>query len=100
MPAAKQCATSGLTTGTFTNYPAPLHPSTPSAMVINQDIIPPHAYYQISVLQPIYKRLSPDNIIQLMAGDELIVVIPVFDHTKSPDHALHVCHSYIHAHQK
>jgi hypothetical protein len=32
-----------------------------------------------------------------MAGDNLIVVIPVFDYTKTPDHASHVCHSYTRA---
>jgi hypothetical protein len=87
----------GLTTGTLTNYPLPLHPSTPSAMLINQDITPPHAYNWTSILQPIYKHLSPDDIVQLMAGDELIVVTPVFDHTKSLDHSLRVHHSYTRA---
>jgi hypothetical protein len=84
----------GLTTGTLTNYPLPLHPSMPSTMLINQDITPPQAYNRISILKPIYKCLSPNNIIGLIAGDELIVVIPVFDHTKSLDHALRVHHSY------
>jgi hypothetical protein len=32
-----------------------------------------------------------------MAGDKLIVVIPVFDNTKSLDHAAHVCSSYTQA---
>jgi hypothetical protein len=29
-----------------------------------------------SVLQPVYKRLLPDDIVRLSAGDELIIVIP------------------------
>jgi hypothetical protein len=69
----------------------------PSAILINQDITPPHAYNQTSVLQLIYKCLSPNDIVRLMAGDELIVVIPVLDHTKSLDHALRVHHSYTRA---
>ena len=54
-----------------TNYVGP-----PTAMLINQDVTPPHAHHRPSVLQPIYKRLAPDQIVRLKAGDEVIVVVP------------------------
>jgi hypothetical protein len=94
MPAAKKRATMGVTPGTFTNDPVPSHPSTPTKMLINQDINPPHMYNWMSILQLIYKHHPPKDIVRLMAGDKLIVVIPVFGKTKSPDHAVHVHCSY------
>jgi hypothetical protein len=39
---------------------------------------PPQAYHQPSALQPIYKHLPPEDIICLKAGNEIIIVIPVF----------------------
>jgi hypothetical protein len=45
-------------------------------MLIDQDVVPRHSYHRTSVLQPVYKRLAPDDIVRLKAGNELIVVIP------------------------
>ena len=94
---AKRRSTMGLTMDILTNYPLPLNPSTPSAMLVNQDNTHSHTFNRTSILQPIYKHLSLDNIVQSMTGDKLIVVIPVFDHTKSLDHALRVHCSYTQA---
>ena len=44
-------------------------------MLIDQDIVPPHSPHCMSVLQPVYKQLPPDNVICLKAGDELIIVV-------------------------
>ena len=48
------------------------------AMLIDQDIVPQHNVHQPSILQPIYRHISSDNIVIvcLNPGDELIVVIP------------------------
>jgi hypothetical protein len=46
------------------------------ARLIDQDIVPQHMSHQPSILLPIYKRISPDDIVCLNPGDELIVVIP------------------------
>jgi hypothetical protein len=48
------------------------------AMLINGqcDIVPPHAQHCPPVLQHVYKRLSPHNIVHLTPGDEIIVVLP------------------------
>ncbi len=40
-----------------------------------QAIVPPHASNQVSILQPIYKHLPPEDVVQLKAGDKLIVVV-------------------------
>jgi hypothetical protein len=45
-------------------------------MLINQDIVPQHNVHRPSILQPIYRRISPDNIVCLDPGNEFIVVIP------------------------
>ena len=47
-------------------------------MFIDQDIVPQHNVHQPSILQPIYRHISSDNIVIvcLNPGDELIVVIP------------------------
>ncbi len=52
-------------------------------MLINQDIVPGHCPHCTSVLQPVYKRLPPEDIVWLKANDELIVVIPAL--TKKTD---------------
>ncbi len=57
---------------------APLYWRSDTHTHTNQDISPPHTYHRSSALQPIYKRLPPEDIIRLKAGDEIIVVIPVF----------------------
>jgi hypothetical protein len=45
-------------------------------MLIDQDIVLQHMSHRPSVLLPIYKSISPDDIVCLDPGDELIVVIP------------------------
>ena len=44
--------------------------------VYEDHIVPAHSSLRPSVLQPVYKRLLPDDIVRLSAGDELIIVIP------------------------
>jgi hypothetical protein len=60
----------------------------PSPMY-GQVIIPPHTYNWASVLQPIYKRLPPEDIVRLKAGDELIVVVLAVD-PKTPNDVAHI----------
>jgi hypothetical protein len=72
---------------------------TPSAMLLLQDITPHHAYHRISILQPIYKRLPPHDIVLLKAGDELIVVILMLGN-KVPDDWVLVLLSYVRAFEK
>ncbi len=38
--------------------------------------VPHHAYHRASVLQHVYKRLSPEDIVRLFPGDEITIVIP------------------------
>jgi len=45
-------------------------------MLIDQDIVPQHSVHRPSILQPIYRRISPDDIVRLDPGDEITVVIP------------------------
>ncbi len=45
-------------------------------MLIRQDIVPDHSIHRPSILQPIYRRISPDDIVRLDPGDEITVVIP------------------------
>jgi hypothetical protein len=45
------------------------------AMPINQGIVPYHRSHHTSVLQSIYKHLSPKDIVRLLPGEELIVMI-------------------------
>ena len=54
------------------------YPSWPSAgaMLIDQDIVPDHSIHRPSILRPIYRRISPDDIVRLDPGDEITVVIP------------------------
>ncbi len=65
-----------------TTFTMPRHsatyPSWPSAgaMLIDQDIVPQHSVHRPSILQPIYRRISPDDIVRLDPGDEITVVIP------------------------
>ena len=47
------------------------------AMLVNHDIVSHHATPRTSVIQPVYRRLLPDDIVRLKAGDEIIVVIPI-----------------------
>jgi len=46
------------------------------SILIDQDFVPGHSHHRTSVLQPVYKRLPPEDIVRLKAGDELIVVVP------------------------
>ncbi len=55
------------------------------SMLINQDIVPGHCPHCTSVLQPVYKRLPPEDIVRLKANDELIVVIPAFTEKTDKD---------------
>jgi hypothetical protein len=43
------------------------------SMLINQDIVPGHFPHRTSVLQLVYKRLPPEDIVQLRANDELML---------------------------
>jgi len=53
------------------------HDYSPAAMLINRDVVPLHVSPRASANQSMYKRLLPADIVRLMAGDEIIVVIPV-----------------------
>ena len=44
-------------------------------MLIDQDIIPQHDVHRSSILQPIYRCISPDDIVCLDPGDKFIVVM-------------------------
>ena len=46
-------------------------------MLIDRDFVPPHSQSRTSVIQPVYRRLLPSDIVRLMAGDDIIVVVPV-----------------------
>ena len=46
------------------------------AMLIDRDIVPPHVIPHASVVQPFYRRLLPGDTVCLMAGSEIIVVLP------------------------
>ena len=65
------------------------------AMLINQwgNVIPPHLQHRPSVLQHMYKRMSPDNIVRLSPGDEIIVVLPAV-HSRLPTEAIRVIAHY------
>ncbi len=54
----------------------------PQAMVINQDIVLLHRVHPPSVLQPVYKRLLPHDIVRLAAGKDLIIVTPAIQVVK------------------
>jgi hypothetical protein len=54
----------------------------PQAMLIDQDIVPSHRVQPTSVLQPVYKRLLPHDIVRLAAGKDLIIVIPAIKMVK------------------
>ncbi len=57
------------------------HPPPPrsSAMLLDQDaVVPGHSLNPPSVLQALYKRLPPEDIVRLRPGDEIIVVLPAF----------------------
>ncbi len=51
-------------------------------MLINQDIVPLHRVQPPSVLQPVYKRLLPHDIVRLAAGKDLIIIIPAIEVVK------------------
>ncbi len=55
------------------------------AMPIDQGIVPYHQSHCTSVLQTIYKRLPPKDIVRLLPGKELIVVIPSIGPKTLPD---------------
>ncbi len=38
--------------------------------------VPHHRYRRASILQHVYKRLSPEDIVRIFPGDEIIIVIP------------------------
>jgi len=63
-------------------------------MLINQDIVPGHCPHRTSVLQPVYKRLPPEDIVRLKANDKLIVVIPAFTEKTDKDVLLVLCKYY------
>ena len=65
------------------------------AMLINQwgNVIPPHLQHRPSVLQHMYKRMSPDDIVRLSPGDEIIVVLPAV-HSRLPTEAVRVIAHY------
>lgn len=46
-------------------------------MLINRDVVSLHLTPRTSVIQPVYQRLLPVDIVRLMAGDKIIVVIPI-----------------------
>ncbi len=52
-------------------------------MLIDQDIVSRLSPHRTSVLQPVYKCLTPDDIAHLKAGDELIILVPAI--TKKTD---------------
>ncbi len=64
------------------------------SMLINQDIVPGHCPHCTSVLQPVYKRLPPEDIVRLKANNELIVVIPAFTEKTDKDVLLGICKYY------
>ena len=45
-------------------------------MLINQDIVPQQDVHRPSILQPIYRRIFPDDMVCLDPDNEFIVVIP------------------------
>jgi len=55
------------------------------SMLIDQDIVPRHRPHRASVLQPVFKRLLPEDIVCLKASDDLIVVIPAVTNTTEKD---------------
>jgi hypothetical protein len=52
------------------------------AILVNSDIVGHHVNPRTSVIQPIYRRLLPDDIVRLKSGDEIIVVIPILDRVR------------------
>ena len=44
---------------------------------IDQDIVRPRITPRTSVIQPVYRRSLPSDIVQLMVGEEIIVDIPI-----------------------
>ena len=46
-------------------------------MLIDRDFVPPHSQSRTSGIQPVYRRLLPSDIVRLMAGDDIIVVVPI-----------------------
>ena len=72
-PSSSASSTSGHTSGRV----LPLPPARCSAMLLDQDaVVPGHSYNPPSVLQALYKRLPPEDIVRLRPGDEIIVVLP------------------------
>jgi hypothetical protein len=51
----------------------------------NEGLVPGHPSLRPSVLQPFYRRLPPEVIVRLSAGDELIIVVPTDSSTRSGD---------------
>ncbi len=101
--AAVTPATSTATTPVLVSLSSftPLLPGAHSAMLINQDVSPPHAYHRPSILQPIYKHLPPKDIVCLKAGDKIIVVIPVFAvNRKVADNIACILTSYMRAFER
>jgi hypothetical protein len=73
-------------------------PSQTSAMLINQchSLVPHHASHRSSVMQHVYKRLSPYKIVRILPGDKVIVVLPATTPMLLP-RALPVITHYRHA---
>ena len=64
-------------------------------MLIDQDIVPRHFPHCTLVLQPVYKQVSPEDIVRLKANDELIVVIQAITNTTDKDVLLVLCKYYL-----
>ena len=69
--------------------------SSSGAMLINQwgNVVPPHSQHRPSVLQHMYKRMSPDDIVRLSPGDEIIVVLPAV-HSRLPTEGVRMIAHY------
>jgi hypothetical protein len=79
-PATKQCATVTPSMSFYTSSSSnpPPYP-TPTATLINQGVTTPNAFHRTLVLRPKYKQLPPNDIVQVKAGNKLVVVIPDFN---------------------
>ena len=54
----------------------PFETTLDGAMLIDRDVVPSHGVSRALVTQPFYRRLLPADSVRLMAGNEIIVVIP------------------------
>jgi hypothetical protein len=51
----------------------------------SEGLVPGHPSQRPSVLQPVYRRLPPDDIVRLTVGNELIIVVPTVTTAKKGD---------------